>query len=92
MSAIDYDAPLNIEFTVKGTRMWRSYRISEAAALRLLQYRNGFKLHYRCCCVSPAWRPRIKRACPWWAFPRCRGALHEYRAGLVKAINVRRSS
>lgn len=73
-------------------RIERAFRVSEAAALRLLQYRNGFRVFYRCCCYSPAYGRRDGRACPWWAFPRARAVTPAMHARLVRSINMRRAS
>lgn len=70
----------------------RSTRISEAAAMRILQYRNGFRLFYRCCCYSPAYAWRKGHKCPWWAFPRSRAVSPAMYSKLVKAVNLRRVS
>jgi hypothetical protein len=75
-----------------GARVQRSTRISEAAAMRRLHYRNGFRLYYRCCCYSPAWARREGWNCPWWAYPRARGNLWEKRQELIAYLNRRRAS
>lgn len=80
------------KFNVRGKRAYRSYRISEAAALRIHHFRNGFVIRYRNCCPSLAWTPRVGRRCPWWAFPRCKAVSYEQWDALRLKINERRAS
>lgn len=71
-------------------RVSRAYRVKEAWAQRKFQYRNGFRVNYRNCCLKPSAWTREGIYCPWWAFPKCRAQSPEAYARLVKAINRRR--
>lgn len=92
MSDAHFEGMTLLNTDVKGIRVVRSFKISEAFAMRKLQYRNGFTLRYRNLWPSMAWTPRVARRCPWWAFPRCKAVSYEQWDALRLKINERRAS